>query len=44
MRQITTPRTVARMPVIGALDAVETFNSAGNYFRAAADGVDGELV
>jgi len=44
MQQTTTSRTVARMPVINAHDAVATFQSAGSYFRAAADGVDGDLV
>jgi hypothetical protein len=44
MRQTTTSRTVARMPVIDAHDAVATFQSAGTYFRAAADGGDDELV
>jgi len=43
MRQTTTSRTVARMPVISAHDAVATFLSAGTYFRAAADGMDDEL-
>ena len=32
------------MPVIDAHDAVTTFQSVGTYFRAAADGVDDELV
>ena len=41
MRQTTTSRTVARMPVISAHDAVATFQSAGTYFRAATDGMDG---
>ena len=44
MQQTTTPRTVARMPVIDAHDAVATFHSAGSYFRAAADSVDGDLA
>ena len=32
------------MPVIDALDAVATFQSAGTYFRTAADGADDEIV
>ena len=44
MRQTTTSRTVARMPVIDAHDAVATFQSAGACFCVAAGGVDGELV
>jgi len=43
MQQTTTSRTVARMPVIDAHDAAATFQSAGTYFRAVADGVDGDL-
>jgi len=31
------------MPVIDAHDAVATFQSAGIYLRAAADGMDDEL-
>jgi len=44
MQQTTTSRTVARMPVIDAHDAVATFQSAGTYFRAATDGVGGDLA
>jgi len=44
MRQPTTSRTVARMPVIDAHDAAATFQSAGTNFRAAAEGVNDELV
>jgi len=32
------------MPAIDAHDAVATFQSAGTYFRAAADGVGGDLA
>jgi len=32
------------MALIDAHDAVATFQSAGTYFRAAADGVGGDLA
>jgi len=32
------------MPIIDAHDAVATFQSAGSYFRAAADGVGSDLA
>jgi len=44
IQQTSTSRTVARMPVIDAHDAAVTFQSAGTYFRATADGVDGDLA
>ena len=44
MRQTTTSRTVARMPMIDAHDAAAAFQLAGTYLRAAADGMDDELV